>query len=572
MKLKVHNLLLLLLIAFFIQLTAGWAMEESDKIVVTARDIEKMNVRTVPDLLNQIPGVTAGESSVSLRGSSMVKVILDGRTINDSTSGYRAVKWDMVCVNNIDRIEIYKGDGGVEFGDDSSAGVIYITTKKAKGSHGNLEAYGGNLGTGSCSMNYHHEVDPVTVGFSAGFEKTDGYRTNGDKEKKRAGIKLGYMLDENYEFSLSGDYFKEDAGRAGLPDYPTPNARSDYETFSALFIAGNKSVKSKTYFTFVEKISDNPDKNLYTLLRTKTYGENITAKIPAGRWGEINSGASFELGQLSGNKIDSKQEKKYGIFGIKDIKFKTIPVILTLGLRGNFYSEFNEAINHEVKVKFEKNFYGIQLSANKTNNIPTFRQRYNETSTTKPNPDLTMEKATNYSLSFFCQSAKSFSGNLSVFYNKITDRITYVRGDGGIGKYENFGKSSYKGADVSFSLKPADIFTVKPSYTYLIAKDDLTGKWLPCKPKHKVKIDFICNLTKNFSLTLNTRYVSKQFSRSDNTETSPEYFTADFRAEYGFKMLSLFCRVKNMFDKNYYYVDGYPAPPRTWIAGVGCQF
>ena len=130
-------------------------MEESDKIVVTAQEIEKMNVRTVPDLLNQIPGVNAGESSVSLRGSSMVKVILDGRTINDSTSGHRAVKWDMVSVNNIDKIEIYKGDGGVEFGDDSSGGVIYITTKRAKGSHGNIETYGGNLATKNCNMNYH---------------------------------------------------------------------------------------------------------------------------------------------------------------------------------------------------------------------------------------------------------------------------------------------------------------------------------------------------------------------------------------------------------------------------------
>jgi iron complex outermembrane receptor protein len=547
-------------------------MEESDKIVVTAQEIEKMNVRTVSDLLNQIPGVNAGESSVSLRGSYMVKVILDGRTINDPTSGHRAVKWDMVSVNNIDKIEIHKGGGGVEFGDDSSGGVIYITTKRAKGSHGNIETYGGNLATRNCNMNYHQEAAPFSVGVSAGCEKTDGYRVNGDKEKRRAGIKLGYTLDDNYGFSLSGDYFKEDAGRPGLPAYPTPNARADYETFSTLLLAGNKSVKSKTYFTAVEKISDNPDKPLYTLLRTKTYGENITAKIPAGRWGAINSGVSFELGRLSGNKIDSKQEEKYGIFGIKDIKFNAIPVTLTLGLRGNFYSEFNEAINPEVKVKFEKDFYSIQLSANKTNNIPTFLQRYNETSTTKPNPDLTMEKATNYSLSFFCQPAKSFSGNLSVFYNKITDRITYVRGDEGIGRYENLGKSSYKGVEVSFSLKPVDVFTVKPSYTYLIAKDDLTEKWLACKPKHKVKIDLICNPTENISLTLNTQYVSEQFSRSDNTESVPEYFTADLRAEYGFKMLSLFCRVKNIFDEDYYYGDGYPAPPRTWIAGVGYQF
>jgi iron complex outermembrane receptor protein len=127
-KSKPCNLLLVLLIIFFVQLTAGWAMEESDKIVVTAQEIEKMNVRTVSDLLNQIPGVNAGESSVSLRGSYMVKVILDGRTINDPTSGHRAVKWDMVSVNNIDKIEIHKGGGGVEFGDDSSGGVIYIVS------------------------------------------------------------------------------------------------------------------------------------------------------------------------------------------------------------------------------------------------------------------------------------------------------------------------------------------------------------------------------------------------------------------------------------------------------------
>ncbi len=63
-----------------------------------------------------------------------------------------------------------------------------------------------------------------------------------------------------------------------------------------------------------------------------------------------------------------------------------------------------------------------------------------------------------------------------------------------------------------------------------------------------------------------------KFSRSDNTESVPKYYTADFRAEYGFKMLSIFCGVKNIFDKEYYYGDGYPAPPRTWIAGVSCQF
>ena len=57
--------------------------DESDKIVITAEDIKRMNVRTVTELLNQIPGVRAGESSVNLRGTYKVRVLLDGRSIND---------------------------------------------------------------------------------------------------------------------------------------------------------------------------------------------------------------------------------------------------------------------------------------------------------------------------------------------------------------------------------------------------------------------------------------------------------------------------------------------------------
>jgi len=63
------------------------------KIVITEKDIKKMNVHSVGDLLNQIPGVSATETSVSFRGSSVksILVLLDGRAINNPASSYRAV-------------------------------------------------------------------------------------------------------------------------------------------------------------------------------------------------------------------------------------------------------------------------------------------------------------------------------------------------------------------------------------------------------------------------------------------------------------------------------------------------
>lgn len=131
----INMILVLLVLVFFSVPVFSPAQAETsdpiaDQIIITGKDIEKMNVVKIKDLLNQIPGVSAGDSSVSVRGSSKVKVLLDGRAINDPTSSYGGVRWDMVSLKNIEKIEIYKGKGGVEFGDDSGGGVILITTKK----------------------------------------------------------------------------------------------------------------------------------------------------------------------------------------------------------------------------------------------------------------------------------------------------------------------------------------------------------------------------------------------------------------------------------------------------------
>ncbi|HDM77613.1 MAG TPA: hypothetical protein ENG51_14250 [Deltaproteobacteria bacterium] len=68
-----------------------------------------MNVRKISDVLNQVPGVKAGDTFVSIRGSYKVKVLLDGRPINDPTSSHGSVKFDLVSPENVEKIEIYRG-------------------------------------------------------------------------------------------------------------------------------------------------------------------------------------------------------------------------------------------------------------------------------------------------------------------------------------------------------------------------------------------------------------------------------------------------------------------------------
>ena len=182
---------------------------DQGKIIITDEDIKKMNVHSMVELLNQIPGVSAGETSVNLRGAStrQIRVLLDGRTINDPTSSWRAVNWSMISVNAIEKIEIYKGTGSVLYGDDSSGGVISITTRKiARGAHGNIEASYGRFNSQEYDLNFQKNIGNIGLALSSGWKLSDGFRTNSNKDKKRISTKLSYELEENKDIVLSFDY------------------------------------------------------------------------------------------------------------------------------------------------------------------------------------------------------------------------------------------------------------------------------------------------------------------------------------------------------------------------------
>lgn len=571
MRLKSFFVVFLMLIGVMVNVPFLRGEDETDRVVITAGKIKDMNVRSIVELLNQIPGVNAGKQTVSIRGSYIVRVLLDGRPINDLLSAHRTVKWDIVSLENIERIEIHKGGGGVAFGDDTSGGVISITTKRAKGAQGNIEAFAGNFNTQNYSLNYRQEISPFGIGLSAGWYKTDGFRMNNDRDSRRIGTKVSYS-PQGGTFDLSVDYTKEDRGMPGLPAFPTPEARSQDDTFGSSLLCNMGRLKSGTHFSRFEKEHRNPATGLETLLKSWSLMEDLRTGFSLGRWGMINTGMNLEVAQVEGNKVASRQEDKFGIYLAKDYRFKAIPLTLSGGVRWNHYSEFQGVINPEMKIGLVWRNFNLQTAFAKTNNIPTFLQRYYETSSTKPNPDLGMEEAMNYSATLSCHAGKSLEGGVTLFSNRVEDRITYVRKDGGMGRYENLGEAIIEGVEVSLKWKPGDSLEIKPSYTNLSAKDERTGKWLPAKPEHEARLDVQYRPFADFTLALNTKYLSRQYTRSDNKESVPGYFLADLRAEYYLKRAKVFLKIENLFDKNYLYGDGYPAPPLGWYTGLNYEF
>jgi TonB-dependent SusC/RagA subfamily outer membrane receptor len=130
---RLNITLLILLIPLALLLCSSTPLpaqdEQKDKEVFTRRQLEAFNARTLAELLDALPGVSDAGSKIQGSTGGVV-IFIDDRRITDAAtketnlSGYQAL--------DIEQIEVIKGAGAAIYGDDTSGGVILITTRKEK--------------------------------------------------------------------------------------------------------------------------------------------------------------------------------------------------------------------------------------------------------------------------------------------------------------------------------------------------------------------------------------------------------------------------------------------------------
>jgi iron complex outermembrane recepter protein len=123
--------------------------------VITAEDIRRSGVTTIPDALRLAPNVEVARNNshqwtISIRGfsndlSNKLLVLIDGRSVYSPL--YAGVFWDVqdVLLADVERIEVVAGPGGAVWGANAVNGVINIITHSAQDRQGlYAEAGGGN--------------------------------------------------------------------------------------------------------------------------------------------------------------------------------------------------------------------------------------------------------------------------------------------------------------------------------------------------------------------------------------------------------------------------------------------
>lgn len=164
--------------------------------VLTAEDISRSPAHSLPEILALEAGVSlrslygnhAVRSTLDIRGFGATSaqntlILLDGRRLNDLDLS--AVDFASLPRQNIERIEIIRGDGGVLYGDGAVGGAINVITKQAgrAGTSGNVTLTAESHQTRRFDAAITHGQGEYAVNTSASWIDSDGYRRNNALEQ-----------------------------------------------------------------------------------------------------------------------------------------------------------------------------------------------------------------------------------------------------------------------------------------------------------------------------------------------------------------------------------------------------
>lgn len=188
--------------------------------------IAASGARNIIDILRLVPGMlvvpdSSNLGTVNYHGTSpgqarRLQVLIDGRSVY--RAGFAQVDWSdlPVALEDIQRIEVFRGPNTVSYGANALLGVINIITYSAKDSHGTVVK--GNLGSNGIRDTYarqawHSDNADMRLSISSltdhGFDiRDDGVDFRDNRRLSRFNLRANYQLNDqqNLDWQLA---FKE---------------------------------------------------------------------------------------------------------------------------------------------------------------------------------------------------------------------------------------------------------------------------------------------------------------------------------------------------------------------------
>ena len=544
--------------------------------VFTREDIEKQQVRTLPELLRSAPGVEMVERggygkdpNLFMRGTNAnhVLVLIDGIKAGSVTSGQMA--YQFVPIEQIERVEIIRGPQSSLYGSEAIGGVIQIFTRKGSQTDKpsiSMDAGAGSYDTFTTSGNISGKWQNSWYSLGASHLNSQGINSKKDFELDRDGYyntginaRAGHHFDNNAEVEA---FFMRSEGKTEFDrNTRAITATSSNKTdFINQMIGVNgsfdiaKNWRSTLRFGQTQDLSDQFRSNgaFFSQFDTTRWNATWLNEVALSNNHKLTLGTDYRLDEIQTSSV-YKENSRYdtGVFGQLHSRFFDNH-FMNASLRWDNNETFGESVTGNFGWRYNWQ-HGLSAFASFGNafNAPTFNQLYNTDIRFPGNPALKPEESTSFEA--------GVSGNhdwanweIRAYHTNIDNLIQFVSNT----PAQNIDKAQIDGMEAQLSTQILG-WTNSLNMTMLSPKDRVTNLTLPRRAEQILSYD----LSRSVDAWDLGAHIMAQGSRFDDRANRTEvdgFVTVDLRTAYHLnKHFTLSAKLNNLLDKQYQTVDTY---------------
>src|SRR5467141_2911424 len=191
-------------------------------------DIAKRAVTTIDEAVDKAPGVQFLSGQVNIRGSSgfveglgsRVLLLVDGVPANQGDRG--GINWDLLPVDDVERVEVVKGAGSALYGSAAFGGVVNLITREVPlRFHARVRLTGGAYANpphaewrfrnftgvhGGADLTSSYGRDDLRGAFTVGGWRSDGYRQQDHRDHWQLAGKGEWQASPDTRLRVSGSW------------------------------------------------------------------------------------------------------------------------------------------------------------------------------------------------------------------------------------------------------------------------------------------------------------------------------------------------------------------------------
>lgn len=597
----------------------------------TAKDLGQLLADQSIGHIQGYPGALTSFGIRGFRGNALgndlmgyVLVLIDGRRAGTGNVAH-------LSLDNVEKIEIIRGPSSVQYGSAAIGGLVNVITKRGSGNPS--VSVGGKLGSfgyEETSAGVTGEIGGFDLALSAKRSMRDDYDTaDGDKyfntgngANEKVSINLGYtFLPENRVGLI---YTTSDIDKAGSPSYLSQNDLDDYsnreyETWDVVYDGqtgdGALSWKARYFegentYDYMDPIASNPDfwdDGLISEYETEQKGAQVQLTWKPGSH-QITAGidwVNYEVGETypdGTSEYDNPAAFALGKFKLVDER-----LILSGGLRYDSYdvdtvattktSADDTNLAPSVGVAFLP-IDSLKLRVNYAEGfkMPSARElaasydswgvHYEGEANLDPEKSRSYEIGADYAVS-------GVSASLTWFHTDFQDKITETNDPDHPGgrTWENLGDATVSGIegeasfdlgdvfDLGWELRPYATFVYLSEYEDEEADEDLKYT-ADLRASYGVSLSDYDGLSADlgFAYTGEEVYEDYESGYPAPIRESGGYTTANLSIKKRLVSfdsagdMTLATEIRNLTNKRYAHVAGYPAPGRSYYAGLTYKY